>query len=432
MNTKSVASDIFLDAIKAVRPEVVFNTQVSWEKEHLKIGNTKYPLHRDANLYVIAVGKASCGMLQSVEKILGNRIHKGLCITKKGHKLPLPYFKVIESGHPVPDDQSFEAGVEVNNLLTEVKKNDVLLVLLSGGASSLMMDDPSGLSNSDITRTYDVLLKSGADISEMNLIRTALSKLKGGGISKTVYPATVITLAISDVCGDQPEVIGSGPTVIQKTDHTAIQKVINKHKLSKLLPHTVLKYLEKSATYFKEEQTFSAQIRDYHILANNETALEGASQSALKNGLTPYIQGKNMSIDTEKWALLIFNEIKQFSASLPACLLWGGESVLTVTGNGKGGRNQHLLLSLMILLKSTEIKKTYTIICAGTDGTDGATDATGAMISNEDVSQINLAEMAGYLKTFDSYTFFEKYHGLIKTGPTQTNVMDLVLVVLDE
>jgi glycerate 2-kinase len=432
VDTKSVASDIFLDAIKSVQPEFIFNSLVTWENEHFTIGSNTYHLPPESNLFVIAVGKASCAMSQAIEKMMGHRIHKGLCITKKGHNLPLHYFKIIESGHPVPDDQSFEAGIAVEHLLAEVNKNDLVLVLLSGGASSLMMDCPAGLCKNDIQRVYDILLKSGADIAEMNLIRTALSTLKGGGMSKLVYPSTVLTLAISDVCEDQPEVIGSGPTVIQKTDHTAIQKVIHKYTLSKLLPPAVLKYLVEYATNSTEEQTYTAQIRDYHILANNGKALEGASQSTLKKGLTPHSMGKNMSIDTEKWALLIFNEIKQYSGSLPACLLWGGESVLTVTGNGKGGRNQHLLLSLMFLLKSAEINRKYTIMCAGTDGSDGATDATGAMIANEDVSQINLAEMAGYLKTFDSYSFFEKYRYLLKTGPTQTNVMDVVLVVLDE
>jgi glycerate 2-kinase len=432
VDTKSVASDIFLDAIKSVQPEVIFNSLVTWENDHFTIGSNTYHLPPESNLFVIAVGKASCAMSQAIEKMMGHRIHKGLCITKKGHNLPLHYFKIIESGHPVPDDQSFEAGVAVEHLLAEVNKNDLVLVLLSGGASSLMMDCPAGLCKNDIQRVYDILLKSGADIAEMNLIRTALSTLKGGGMSKLVYPSTVLTLAISDVCGDHPEVIGSGPTVIQKTDHTALQKIIDTYELNTLLPAAVLKYLKEVARNPLENQTYKDQIRDYYILANNEKALEGASQCALKNGLYSYIQGKNMSIDTDKWGLLIFNEIQQYSGSLPACLLWGGESVLTVTGNGKGGRNQHLLLSLMFLLKSTEIKKKYTIICAGTDGSDGATDATGAMISNEDVCKTNLAEMAGYLKTFDSYTFFDQYHCLIKTGPTQTNVMDLVLVVLDE
>ncbi len=176
------------------------------------------------------------------KKTMGHRIHKGLCITKKGHNLPLQYFKTIESGHPVPDDQSFEAGIAVEYLLKEVKKNDFVLVLISGGASSLMMDCPAGLSKNDIQRVYDVLIKSGADIAEMNLIRTALSNLKGGGMSKLVYPEALVTLAISDVCGDHPEVIGSGPTVNHKTNYVAIQKVIHTYELNKLLPAVVLKY----------------------------------------------------------------------------------------------------------------------------------------------------------------------------------------------
>lgn len=432
MDTKSVALDIFLDAVKSVQPEVIFNALVKWENEHLIIGNKKYPFYPEANLFVITVGKASCGMSQSVEKILGHRIYKGLCITKKGHKLPLSYFKIIESGHPVPDDQSFEAGIAVEHLLTEVKKNDFVLVLISGGASSLMMDYPAGLSKNDIQRVYDVLLKSGADITEMNLIRTALSNIKGGGMAKSVYPATVVTLAISDVCGDQPEVIGSGPTVIHNKDSITIQKVIDKYSLSKLLPAAVLKYLNEMAKKAPENQTFADQIRDYYILANNETALSGVRASAIKHGIFPYLAGKNMSVTTEKLAALIFNEIKKYSGSLPVCMYWGGESVIHVTGNGKGGRNQHVLLSLMIMLKQTEIKKKFTIICAGTDGSDGPTDATGAMISDDALSQITLEEMVSYKKSFDSYTFFEKYHGLIKTGPTQTNIMDLVVVVLYE
>lgn len=432
MDTKSVALDIFLEAIKSVQPEVVFNSLVTWENEHLMVENNTYHLPPESNLFVFAVGKASCAMSHSIEKIMGHRIHKGLCITRKGHNLPLQYFKIMESGHPVPDDQSFEAGIEVEHLLKEVKKNDFVLVLISGGASSLMMDCPAGLSKNDIQRVYDVLIKSGADIAEMNLIRTALSNLKGGGMPKLVYPATVVTLAISDVCGDHPEVIGSGPTVIYNTDYITIQKVIHTYELNKFLPAVVLKYLKEKAKKAPENQTFADQIRDYYILANNKTALSGVKASAVKRGISPYPAGKNLSVTTEKFAALIFNEIKQYSGSLPVCLYWGGESVIHVTGNGKGGRNQHVLLSLMIMLKQTEIKKKFTIICAGTDGSDGPTDASGAMISHAELSQITLAEMVSSQKKFDSYTFFEKYHGLIKTGPTQTNVMDLVVVVLDE
>lgn len=430
MDTKSVALDIFLDAIKSVQTEVVFNALVKCENEHLIVGNKTYYLPAESNIFVIAVGKASCAMSQSMEKMIGQRIHKGLCITKKGHNLPLKYISIIESGHPVPDDQSFEAGKAVEHLLKEVKKNDLVLFLLSGGASSLMMDCPVGLSKNDIKKVYDVLIKSGADIAEMNLIRTALSNIKGGGIAKSVYPATVVTLAISDVCGDQPEVIGSGPTVIHNTDSITIQKVLDKYSLSKLLPAAVLKYLKEMAKKAPENQTFADQIRDYYILANNEIALSGVRASAIKHGIFPYLAGKNMSVTTEKLAALIFSEIKKYSGSLPVCMYWGGESVIHVTGTGKGGRNQHVLLSLMIMLKQTEIKKKFTIICAGTDGSDGPTDATGAMISDDALSQITLEEMVSYKKSFDSYTFFEKYHGLIKTGPTQTNVMDLVVVVL--
>lgn len=432
METKSVALGIVLDAIKSVQSEVVFNSLVKWENEHLTVGSKTYHLPPDSNLFVIAVGKASCAMSQSIEKMIGQRIHKGLCIAKKGHNLPLQYFKIIESGHPFPDDQSFEAGIAVEHLLKEVKKNDFVLVLISGGASSLMMDYPAGLSKNDIQRVYDVLLKSGADIAEMNLIRTALSNLKGGGMSKLVYPATVLTLAISDVCGDHPEVIGSGPTVIYNTDYITIQKVIHTYALNDLFPAVVLKYLKEKAKKAPENQTFADQIRDYYILANNETALSGVKASAVKRGISPYLAGKNLSVTTEKFAALIFNEIKQYSGSLPVCLYWGGESVIHVTGNGKGGRNQHVLLLLMVMLKQTEIKKNFTVICAGTDGSDGPTDASGAMMSHDELSQITLAEMVSYQKSFDSYSFFEKYQGLIKTGPTQTNVMDLVVVVLNE
>jgi len=432
VDTKTVALDIFLDAIKTVQPEIVFDSLVTRENEHLKVVNNTYLLSPDSNLFVISVGKASCGMSQAIEKILGHRIQKGLCITKKGHLLPLNHFKTITSGHPIPDDQSFEAGTEVEKILSDVKKNDFVLVLLSGGASSLMMDCPAGLSKTDILQVYEYLLKSGANIAEMNLIRKALSHLKGGGVSKMIYPATVLTLAISDVYGDDPEVIGSGPTVIQKNDTIALQKVISRYQLTKHLPPTTMKYLKCLVRKTKENQTYPEQIRDYYILANNETALSGAQQSAVKHGIIPHLVGKNMSVTTEKLATMIFTEIKQFSGSLPACLLWGGESVLKVSGNGKGGRNQHVLLSLIIKLKQAEIKKKFTIICAGTDGSDGPTDATGAMVSHDELTKISLDEMTYHQKSFDSYPFFEKYNWLIKTGPTQTNVMDLVLVILEE
>lgn len=390
------------------------------------------------HIRLIAAGKAASAMTAAVLSY-GLPIERGLCITKKDHGLALnhPSVTLIEAGHPEPDENSFKAAAAVHNLVSAPGAFDGLLVLISGGASSLIADVPQGCTAEEISQTNRLLVNSGAGIHEINTIRKHLSSLKGGQLATLAWPVPVLSFILSDVPGDDIQTIGSGLTAPDDSSFNDALTIIEKYGLKHLLPESVVKHVKAGTAgiipdtpgsehpAFKESQHF--------IIGNNQLATETAAALAENAGIVVIHKSTNWQGDSNSAALKIANEINTYTGPLPACLIYGGETTLAVTGNGKGGRNQHIALRLLQELhRKNNPRFRFAVLCAGTDGTDGPTDAAGALIHSGILKDatFNAAELETALQTFNAYPLLEKWKALIKSGPTQTNVMDILIAVV--
>lgn len=428
----SKALTILQQAISVVQPENLFKNIFLQSNASLLINNKIIPCN-ESKIYVLAVGKAAAAMALSVEEQLGNMIAAGLVVTKYGHALPLRHFTVIESGHPVPDEQSVRAAEAIIQFAKSVTANDCVLVLLSGGASALVADLPNNISLSDVQKTFQLLLNCGAAIHEMNTVRKHISTLKGGNLAKLLMPATVLTLAISDVLNNDPSVIGSGLTVPDASTYADAWVILQRYHLLYKVPSAIYEHLQKGLngeipdTPKISENCFNKT--SFVILANNGMALQSAKKAAEKMGFYAKIVSSQLQGEAKEVAKDIVKYAENYTGIKPACLLWGGETTVTIKGNGLGGRNQELVLAAGLALPS---HLNAFVLAIGTDGTDGPTDAAGAFTNYE---QMQLAKQMGlkpdlFLNNNDAYHFFEQVNGLIKTGPTQTNVMDIVMVFI--
>ncbi len=436
MNQRRDAIAIFKRAVESVLPEYLMHQYLQQDNTDLRIGDQKIPLEANGQLVVIAAGKAAAAMAQQAEQQLAGRITAGICITKYEHGLPLKKIELLEAAHPVPDENSLLAGKRVLQIVEGLAANDLVLVLISGGASALLADVPEGCSLHDLQLTVDLLLKSGASIHEMNAVRKHLSNVKGGQLTKRAQPAKVFSLILSDVVGDDLDVIASGPTVPDSSTFVDVRLVLKKYNLLNAIPASIKSYIEKGLnkifpdTPKVSDEFFSNTFTQ--IIGSNHIALKAAEEKASTLGYYTLIYKENVTGDAEELARTLIQELKNYKGLLPACLLIGGETTVKVRGKGKGGRNQHFVLCALDELAASDdinFKRRITVLSGGTDGTDGPTDATGAVGDSQMIKNNGLA-IKKYLNNFDAYHFFEKMDGLIITGPTQTNVMDIVVVLI--
>lgn len=440
MNTRQKILSIYEAAVNAVHPKHLLKNYLSADTTSFRIGKTVYQRNQVSRLVVIAAGKAAASMALEAERLLGNAITYGICVTKHEHVLALQQIVLHEAGHPLPDEESVHAAKLVMQMIEGSSENDIVLVLLSGGASSLIADMPYGCSLNDYRQLNELLINCGANIHEINSVRKEIATLKGGRLTINAYPATVITLAISDVLHDDISMIGSGLTVPGKTTCNDAINILHNYGLWNKLPASIKNYLENqlaqeqtreqksNAEYFKKSQ--------YYLMAGNNTAVDGAYHKALQLGYNAVVFKKNLSGDTEKQARLLVQQLKDFRGKTPACLILGGETTVEVTGNGKGGRCQHFVLAAMNeLLRQggADLQNTITILAAGTDGTDGPTDAAGALFDDSVAKAADLKQLSvsKYLQAFDAYHFFLATGGLLKTKPTLTNAADIILFIVE-
>lgn len=436
MNHKNIAEQIFLAGVQSVKPDKLIHDYLSLTGSLLKIGNNKYPLDEINRVFVIGAGKATAEMARITEEILGDRITSGHIVVKYGHTSPLKYIGFTEAGHPVPDENGFSGTRKILDIALEASENDLVICLLSGGGSALLTDYPETSSPGDVSRINDLLVKSGATIHEMNAIRKHLSKVKGGGLARAIFPAEAVSLIISDVPGDPLDVIASGPTVPDPSTFKEALTIIEKYNISSV-PGSLIDHLQKGAkgqvpeTPKPGDPIFSKSANI--LLGNNKMALEAGAEKAAGLGLESIIVDDDLHGDSRLAAKYIVEKAlsyrKQKKNENPLCLLFGGETTLKVTGTGLGGRNQHLALSAAVLIKDTP---GITILSAGTDGNDGPTDAAGAVVDSGTMrAALSLdIDPQKYLDRFDSYNFFKSAGGQIITGPTLTNVMDIVVAIV--
>lgn len=426
---------IFKAGIRAVDPEKLVKKFFRKEKDKLYIGEKVYHLDKIRRIIVVGAGKASAKMAKTVERILKSKIHSGVVITKYGYLAKLRRIKLIQASHPLPDKNGLRGTEKIIRLLKGAGKKDLVICLISGGGSSLLVSPVRQVSLEDKRKTIDLLLRCGADIREINTIRKHLSEVKGGNLAKTAYPAKICSLILSDVAGDKLDVIASGPTSADRTNFYQCLKIIRKYELSKKIPYSVIDYLKTSLGNKKREtpkprSQFFRKVQNL-IIGSNIQALKGCEKKAKMLGFKTFLVSKPITGDNHQAAKKLINFVKKIKkqANPPACVISGGETTVKITGKGLGGRNQELALLCAMNIKKT---KNVFILSGSTDGTDGPTDATGAFC---DGNTINRAEKKGlnaeeFLKNNDSYHFFKKIKGLLKTKPTGTNVMDIHLILV--
>ncbi|WP_298646990.1 glycerate kinase [uncultured Proteiniphilum sp.] len=431
------AEEIFLAGVESVLPEKLIQTRIKRSGDVLQIAGKSYLLSGFRHIYVLAAGKAAALMAKETERILGDKITGGHVVTKYGHETNLKYLKLTEAGHPIPDAEGVKGTRKMLDIARQSGEDDLVVCLISGGASALMADFPEGTTLDDLRYANELLVKCGADITEINAVRKHLSNVKGGQLAKMLYPATTVCLILSDVTGGRLDVIASGPTLGDASTFADAWAVIKKYSLENSFPSPMLNHLKKGLTGLipetpKPDDAIFRNVQNY-IIGNNLLALEGASRKAQELGFKTHIVTDKLKGDYTNVADFILKTIENYQQATgkkPVCLLFGGEPTVKVSGNGSGGRNQHLALYL-----STKIdhEKHITILCAGTDGTDGPTDAAGAVVDNETIATAVKKNIDPriFLQNSDSYRFFQQTGGHIITGNTRTNVMDMVVVVME-
>ncbi len=400
---------------------------------HLTIGERRYDLRDYERIVVVGAGKASAAMARAIEPILGHRLDGGLVVVKYGHGLPTKRIGVAEAGHPLPDRAGLDAARRIMKLVTSLTRRDLLVVLLSGGASSLMPAPVSGVTLADKQRVTDQLLRCGADIAEINTVRKHLSDLKGGRLASST-DATIATIILSDVIGDDLSAVGSGPTAPDPTTYRDAVACLQGYGLWSSAPRSVRRHL-KQGIDGKRSETPKPGTRlfrriQHEIIGNNATALTALSTTARAEGwrillLPPFTKAAREA--GAHMGALAQRLLRRRPATKPCCVIAGGETTVTVAGRGKGGRAQEFALAAARAVAG--LPGVY-VAAVATDGTDGPTDAAGALISGE---TWNLARRRGVnldaaLSENDSYRVLKRLSCHIITGPTHTNVNDLYLL----
>lgn len=418
----------------------------------------EYDLDAFHGVTVLGAGKAAPAMARALEDILGDDIlgeglladapdrpARGLVVTKHGHgpDKPLRFTRVMEAGHPVPDQAGVDAAHAMLDLARNQGEKDLVFFLLSGGASALtpLPRPPLGLEHK--RRVTELLMRGGADIGEINTVRKHLSLFKGGGLARALHPAQVCCLAASDVLGDPLDVIGSGPTVPDAGTFADCLAILERRNLLTELPIEVRSLLEQGRdgqepeTAKPGDQCFAKA--ETLVIANNVSALEGAAAKARGLGFDVHVLTSRLRGEAREAAKVLAGVAEQAaldarSATKPVCLLAGGETTVTVTGQGKGGRNQEMALALALALEQfPDTRERICAACVGTDGTDGPTDAAGALVLPDTLARARQQGLdpADHLASNDAYSLFKAVHGLVMTGPTNTNVMDLVVLLVE-
>ena len=436
MSAYQDALTIFNAAVAAVQPAQLMPLHLSVTKENITICNQTFAFNTFKNIYVIGAGKAAAGMAVATEAIIGDWITEGLVITKYNHALPCTKIKITEGAHPVPDEQCVMAVKQTIQLLAKATEEDIIICLISGGASALWCDVPDGITLKEVQSTFDKLIKCGATIQEMNTVRKHLSSVKGGQLIRYCNGAKVFSLIISDVPGDDISVIASGPTVGDATTFEDAYAILIKYHLFHHLPNSIQTHIVNGVegviadTPTPGDALFQSTYNT--IIGNNKTAIQAAARKANDLGYTVYINNKIITGNAEEEARKLIHVARQYKGTKPVCIIQGGETTVKVTGNGKGGRNQHFVLAALHELADNNDATDVLILSGGTDGTDGSTNATGAIGDKETIYialQKNIS-FEEYLYNHNAYHFFEQTGGLIMTGATQTNVMDIMLAIV--
>ena len=442
---------IFRFAVDRVDPEKLICDSVFLEKNRLHVQTPDFSKTWDLDgfnrILVLGFGKGGAKMAGAVEGILKERITDGVVCVKYGHTMPLERVRLMEAGHPIPDENGVAGAWEIARLAQSADEKTLVLVLISGGGSALIPLPYSRPPELNITleekqAVTRALLQCGAVIQEINCLRKHMSAIKGGRLAKMLQPATVVSLILSDVVGDSLDAIASGPTAPDNTTFTDAVAIVEKYEIGPLLPPSVRdlfdRGLKKEVAETPKTGDPAFDRVDNVLVGTNYLSLKAAEKAAADLGYTPVILSSRIIGEAREVARVYCGlakdaRQKDLLGKKPLCLIAGGETTVTLRGNGKGGRNQEMALSFLYEL-SLEPQQAESIwfLAASTDGTDGPTDAAGAFAGPEALlaARKNNLDILAYLKNNDAYSFFQKTGFLLKTGPTNTNVCDIQLIAL--
>jgi len=417
----SELASVFGAAVDAVMPQRMIPGRMRLEGEVLHIGAERFDLQRCGRRYLCGAGKAALPMAEACEAILGERIDGGVIVTPEAPR-PLQYCSCVHSTHPLPSEESIAAAEALTALFAGAGEADLILFLLSGGTSALIEKPVPPVSLEEMARTTKLLLENGCSIDETNSVRKHLSTIKGGRLAQ-LTTARVVVLVVSDVIGDDLETIGSAPLYCDRSTYTGVSAMLHGKGLFDRLPESVRKVLSEGERGARPETPSEPPASVTHLLVgSNRLALAAAAARGSALGYDVRLVETPVEGDVAEAAEAF---CRRFEALPPGTLMiQGGETTVTVSGNGRGGRNQHFALLCMQRLKTRTV---YDIICAGTDGIDGNSDAAGARISDALFRRCGAGEIDAALARFDSNTFFARQGALIRTGYTGTNVMDIVI-----
>ena len=435
---RSTAEDIFFAGLQGVEPENAIKRHIRRSGNDLVTPNGTYELNHYRNIYIVGGGKAGAPMAKAMEDILGERISEGLVIVKYGHGEATRKVKVLEAAHPIPDENGVQHTKELLGLLKRTQENDLVFCLLSGGGSALMIAPAEGVTLQEKQELTRHLLECGASIDEINTLRKHVSGIKGGRLAKAAYPSTVISLILSDVVGDDLSTIASGPTYPDGTTFSGCLEILERYGIKEKISKTIVAYLQMGCGNQEEETLKRGNLvlekTENIIVGSNIQALQSARAKAETLGFNTLILSSSIEGETKDVAKVHAAIAKEIIATenpikRPACILSGGETTVKIQGTGKGGRNQEFALAAAAEIEGI---KGVTILCAGTDGNDGPTDAAGAVVDGDSISRALKKGLKAreFLDNNDSYSFFSIQGDLFKTGPTKTNVMDLRILLV--
>ncbi len=408
-------------------------------------------LHKFEKIFLLGAGKATAPMAQAFEDILGEWISKALIVVKYGHTTPLRRVKTIEAGHPEPDENGVRGAAGLMDLAAEADAQTLIITLISGGGSALLplpmhyevQGVKGALSLADKQEVTRALLRSGADITEINCVRKHLSGIKGGRLLQQMAPAQSLNFILSDVVGDDLSSIASGLTTHDPSSYTDARAVFEKYDLLRSIPDSVLNILQLGKNQAIPETLKPGDPVLAHtsniLIGTNRMAMSAAGEKAQSLGYELRLLTTRISGEAREAARLLAGvaaDVRSAAmlAAPPVCIISGGEPVVTLSGQGKGGRNQEMALAFLgEIQRNPSLFKGVTFLAASTDGNDGPTDAAGAFASPEILKQADQAGLSikTSLKNNDSYHFFEAVDALYTTGPTNTNVCDLHILLLD-
>lgn len=435
---RKLAIESFEAALKAVDPTLIMKSKVTLENSILKVDAHTFNLENYRHIYVVGGGKASGKMAEALESILGDQVSSGMVnIPHDSEPCHTQRIRLNEAGHPIPDVAGMKGARKILDVTSQAEKDDLVICLISGGGSSLMPLPRGDVTIQDKQETTDLLLKSGATISEVNTVRKHISEIKGGWLAKNTFPATILNLILSDVIGDPLDSIASGPTVPDSTRFSDAVEVLRRYNLWRRIPESVKILLDEgvkgliSETPKKGEEAF----RKVHnvVIGNNRTATTATSRRLQDAGLRCLVLTSLLEGEAREVGIVLASIAREIVASgnplpRPCGIIVGGETTVAVSGSGRGGRNQEIALSASLRISGME---GVVIASMSTDGMDGPTDAAGALADGKTIlrSEEQGLNAERFLENNDSYTFFSKLDDLLISKLTGTNVNDISVII---